>query len=111
MAVALSVRTLRVQLSVHSVSECWRSELGQGTPSRYLASAGTPVHYYFDFYFFEYYYYCKQHEKLKLSACLPMVLFHAYQHAMDCFCMYHVVSLACLLACLFSFSPTVDWCI
>ena len=37
--------TPRVQVSVYIVSACWRSELGLDTPSRYLASAGIPVHY------------------------------------------------------------------
>ena len=42
-ALALSAHTPRVQLSVYNVSACWRSELGWDTPSRYLASAGTPA--------------------------------------------------------------------
>ena len=42
MALALSAHTLRVQLSVQSVSACWRSEVGQDTPSRYL-HRGKPV--------------------------------------------------------------------
>lgn len=33
-------------LGVHSVSECWRPELGQDTPSSHLASAGTRVRYH-----------------------------------------------------------------
>lgn len=32
-----------IQYSVHSVSEYWRSGLSLDTPSRFLASAGTPV--------------------------------------------------------------------
>ena len=35
----------RVQLSVLIVSTCWCSELGQDTPSKYLAAASTPKHY------------------------------------------------------------------
>ena len=34
-------------LSVYSVSPSWHSELGHVMPSRYLASAGIPVHYCF----------------------------------------------------------------
>ena len=37
MALSLSSHTLRVQLSVHRVRACWRSELGWDTPSRHLA--------------------------------------------------------------------------
>ena len=40
---ALSAHTPRVQVSVHTARVCWHSELGFDTPSRYLASAGTPV--------------------------------------------------------------------
>ena len=36
----------RVQLSDHIVSTCWRSGVGYDRPSRYLASAGTPVYYH-----------------------------------------------------------------
>ena len=49
MALALSAHTPRVPISVYIVSTCWHSELGYDTPSRYLASAGTPAN--------EYYYY------------------------------------------------------
>lgn len=38
---------LRVQVGVYSVSTCQCSELGWDTPFRYLASAGTPVKYYY----------------------------------------------------------------
>ena len=44
MALALSALNSRVQVSVYTVSAC--SELGQDTPSGYLASAGIPVNYY-----------------------------------------------------------------
>ena len=37
MALALSAYTPRVQFSVYHVSASWRSELGQDTPSGYLA--------------------------------------------------------------------------
>ena len=47
MALALSAHTPRVQLSVYTVSTCWHAELGCDTPGRYLASAGTPVNYYY----------------------------------------------------------------
>ena len=47
MALALSAHTPRVQLSAYTVSACWHSELGYNTPGRYLASAGTPVMYYY----------------------------------------------------------------
>ena len=33
----------KVTLSVYTVSTSWHSELGYDTPSRFLASAGTPV--------------------------------------------------------------------
>ena len=47
MALALSAHTSRVKPTVHSVGECWHSELGKDTLRRYLVSAGTPVHYYY----------------------------------------------------------------
>lgn len=34
---AASAHTQWVQVSVYSVDACWRSGLGQGMPSRYLA--------------------------------------------------------------------------
>lgn len=43
MTLALLAHNLGVQLSVCSVSACWRSGLGLDTPSRYLAIAGRPV--------------------------------------------------------------------
>ena len=38
---ALSAHTRTVQLGVHGVNACWRSDLGWDTPRRYLASLET----------------------------------------------------------------------
>ena len=46
MALAVSARTSRVQLSVYLANTCRRSELGWDTASRYLTLAGTPVSCY-----------------------------------------------------------------
>ena len=43
LALAVSTLTLRVQLSVYSVSGCWRSKIGYETPSGCLALADKPV--------------------------------------------------------------------
>lgn len=66
MALPLSRTPFTVQPSVYGVRACWRSKLGQDTPSMYLALADTPVYlYHYRHHHHEYHYHhCSKNGKI-----------------------------------------------